>query len=270
MFYRKTIQKIVFITLTYTLTPIFLWSCSCNPFYFCDVLQTPDHAVAFKARVIDQFFYNESKLVTSMEVLRVFRDDEGLTDTIKLFGSTWEGQCKVDVHNRFKQGETYYVGIRTRYNGEPMTYYYYNPHATETIWDFAPVLCGLVILRENELNVWGRITEEIREYPRELFESRIDNCQFDLEELNLYRCNDDSYIVYPNPSHGSEIWIKNNYLSTAFEKLRIYDLNGRLLQQHFFEPAKWQYIPVSISNKGHFVLQYHCNNRDYYKLIWVK
>lgn len=259
------ISALIIFSITYSI------GCSCAGVYFCDYLNgEPDREKLFiKGKVLSHVEYSENNIAVYIEVYKKFRDDVGVTDTIKLFGSIYEAGCQINPY-RFKVNSEIYLGMEVG-TGFDIT----DPDEEgDRYWSFGMVLCSTVTLGiENDV-VRGRISEKdlIFEYPLELFESKLENCEYSNEELNKIRCSIGEYTVFPNPSNGEKIRFRNNntFIGSGIREINVYTIDGRLKNHLEFREAPFQQIDLTIDDSGIYVLEVLCGEEKHYKKVIVK
>ncbi len=250
-----------------------LYSCSCERIYYCDYLSDSSEVKIFiKGKVLGHKEYSEQNIAVYIEVLEIFRDDVGVTDTLKLFGGASESDCKVNPY-RFQAESEIYLGLGLTYSDNPVGYEAIDPDLEQDkYWSYGMLLCTMIKLKIEDDIVRGSISENeiINEYPLEIFESRLESCSFSEKELNNYRCNSDNFIVYPNPSNGEEINLRNDYFYTAISIVNIYSIDGKLKQQLDFSIEPFQKVKFKLEESGIYILEIFCEGNLYYKKIVVK
>ena len=250
--------------------------CSCTPHFFCDYLNDPlDEKVVIKGKVIQHKIYNEFHKAVYIEVTNVFRDDTefGITDTLKLWGSVNEAGCKVDTEVHFKENEEIFLAIGLKYMDIDLGFEIVDPDDEgDQYWSFGLHLCFFTDLKINQGIVSGLISEDERifEYPLDQFESRLAACNFTNENLNGYKCSVDDFVVYPNPSSGDLIEIRNKYRYTAIDEIVVYGLDGKVQNIFEYEADPEQRIKLTIENSGLYILEIICGGEKYYRKIVVE
>lgn len=250
-----------------------LYSCSCERIYYCDYLSDSSEVKIFiKGKVLGHKEYSEQNIAVYIEVLETFRDDVGVTDTLKLFGGSSKSDCKVNPY-RFQTESEIYLGLGLTYSDNPVGYEAVDPDLEQDkYWSYGMLLCTMIKLKIEDDIVRGSISENeiMNEYPLEIFESRLESCSFSEKELNNYRCNSDNFIVYPNPSNGEEINLRNDYFYTAISIVNIYSIDGKLKQQLDFSIEPFQKVKFKLEESGIYILEIFCEGNLFYKKVVVK
>lgn len=250
-----------------------LFGCSCERKYFCDdYSDLSEDRVFIKGKVIDHVEYSHLNVAVYIEVLDILRDDVGISDTIKLFGDNTNSSCRIYPYG-FKVDSEIYLGLGLTYSGNPIGYDVVDPDLEQDkYWSFGPSLCSTIKLRIKNDIVRGAISEQdlIYEYPLEFFESNLESCSFSLQELNTLKCNSGHFMVYPNPSNGEEINLKNEYFYSSITRVNIYSVDGKLKKQLNFTIDSFQKVKFELDNSGIYILEIFCEEQVYYKKVVVK
>jgi len=205
-------------------------ACQCERLYFCEYLKDPDKKVVFEATVDNVKEYSPNNRAVYLRINKIYRNDVGMPDYIKIYGGNGAGECKLFIGQNIKPGVRLFIAMGLEYNGEPLGFGIDNPEAlSEEIWEFAPFHCFTVILPVDNNIIFGPVAPEIYEYPLNVFESKLENCDYSLEEMYQARCNGGDFIVYPNPSEDGIITIGNNYNYSSISNVKIYSSDGRLM-----------------------------------------
>lgn len=213
--------------------PQITFACSCLPFFFCNALHSNAPLVAFKGVVIDTVTYNETNQVVVIKVLKRYRDDFGLTDTLRLFGQHNTAGCAVDVLDAFHLGDTIRVLTKQNYQpadipGVPQGHYYQNylvSCATKVIYNRGSLVNGY--LYESDQG------KKYYEYPADLIETALDNCSFGNETLTQTPFDSNQFDLLPNPVSGNFFYIKPRHSSIyKLDKVRLIAVNGRLVREY--------------------------------------
>ena len=245
-------------------------SCSCTALYFCEYLKEGSVKIAIEATVLHHKVYSQNDAVY-LSVDKIFRDDVGITDTIKLYGESETADCHVDVLRRFPVGAKVYLIIGLQYNGEDWAHEYVNPDAIyENYWEVAPFSCLMILLSVTNNIVSGPILSEVREYPLSSFENHLQNCDYSLEELNSSRCKDLPFRVYPNPSEDGEINIVNQYRYTSINRIRIFDTAGRLLYAQKLDWDPFQKAKFDLKYSGLYIVEFQCEESTFYEKVIIE
>ena len=244
-------------------------ACSCSALFICEYIEAEASIVAFQARVIKHREYSPQNLAVYLEVIKRYKDEVGMTDTIKLYGMKQEASCDVYFsHNRYPVGDTVIMAIGTSDYG----YEFYNPDSLfENYWEYRPNLCKLIYLKVNDGTVVGIITNKISEYPLSWFDEQLEECGFSLEQLQELKCSEDSFILFPNPSATTEVSIRGKYSMNTFERIRVFAADGRLLSD-FREKAGEHIYHWKLKGlrEGLNIIEITCNGQVYYKKVIVE
>src|SRR5687768_7026869 len=134
--------KIALLTLFVLLSIGFSQACQCERLYFCEYLKDPDKKIVIKARVDNYKEYSPDNTAVYLEVLKIFRDDVGITSIIKLYGTTTCCDCSIDFRSEFIVGDTLYLAIGLEYNNQNIGGTIVNPDDIyEDFWEFYPSAC---------------------------------------------------------------------------------------------------------------------------------
>lgn len=262
----------IFLAILFVLLSIgFSKACQCERLYFCEYLKGPDKKIVIKARVANYKEYSPNNTAAYLEVLKVFRDDVGITNIIKLYGKATCCECLLDFTRQFIVGSTIYLAMGLEYNNQDAGYEIINPEDIyENFWEFYPSSCLSVVLTTEEDRIMGPIAKDIFEYSLDIFEENLENCNFSLEELQQYQCADKDYIVYPNPSEDGTISISNNYKYSAIKNIQIFDTSGKLVFSSDFEMKPFQKAQIEFLNSGLYIIAFTCSSDTFYKKIIVQ
>lgn len=245
-----------------------IFACSCEALFICEYIEEETTTVAFQAKVIDHKEYNPQNLAIYLEIIRRYKDEAGMTDTIKIYGKEIESDCAIDVHRRYPIGDTVIMAIGPSWSSMQIV----NPDSlSESYWEYYPNLCTSISLRVRDGKVKGRITNEILEYPLSLFDEQLDGCRFSVEQLEELRCSEDNFIVFPNPSSTDKVTIKGDYIWNTFEKIRVFGADGRLMSEYNDVKAHPIYhVVLEGFQVGLNIIEITCDGRLYYKKIIIE
>ncbi|HHG84598.1 MAG TPA: hypothetical protein ENJ82_07605, partial [Bacteroidetes bacterium] len=124
-----------------------LFACSCDPLFICEYIEEETTIVAFQARVIDHKEYSPQNLAIYLEIIKRYKDEAGMTDTIKLYGREIEADCSINVFGRYPIGDTLIIAIGPFWDSNQII----NPDSiSENYWEYFPVLCDFIGLRVKE------------------------------------------------------------------------------------------------------------------------
>lgn len=224
--------------------------------------------IVIKAKVGNYKEYSLNNTAVYLEVLKVFRDDVGISKVIKLYGSNVCCLCLLDFQRRFLVGSIVYVAVGLEYNDMDAGHTINNPdNAFEEFWEFYPSSCLTVLLTEDGEKLTGAIAPDISEYPLSVFEERLNNCSFSLEELHEYQCMDTDYLIYPNPTEDGTIHIENMYKYSAIKHVEIIDISGRSVYSQNFEIDPFQRTDVTLPHSGLYIIAFTCAETTFYKKV---
>jgi len=244
-------------------------ACQCYSLNFCDYLKESAKKIAIEATVLHHKVYSQNDAVY-LNVDKIYRDDVGISSIIKLYGKSGTGDCHVDVLKRFPDGVKVYLIVGLEYNGHDVTHGFTNPDAIyENYWEVAPFSCFMVLLNVKNDIVSGRISDKLYEYPLGLFEQHLETCDYSIEELNMFRCHQLPFKVYPNPSADGIINIGNEYYYTAIKRIRIYDISGRLLYDQSFILDPFQHASFDLKNAGLYIVEFQCEGSTLYEKVII-
>lgn len=249
------------------------FACSCERNYFCDYIKYEEYdykMVAVRAKITDKIVYEDDTNAIYLEVIESYRDDVGAGNYIKLHGDWQEADCHVNM-NRFSPftEHIFVIGVSTEQYGN-LGFPFNSPIPDNgNYWEFSPLLCDFLSLSINDGVVKGWITDEIFEYPWELFNGSLEDCSFNLTTLNEAKCADEDYAIYPNPSFDGNIIIKNNYRRIPVSQVRVLDYNGQLVLDKFYTPEDNAIIKLNIAQKGLFFVEIICGENKYVRRILV-
>ena len=247
-----------------------MWSCTCDRLYYCEYLKNPDNQIAIEATVLHHKVYLQNDAVF-LRVDKVFRDDVGITDVIKLYGKAETADCHVNVLDRFPDGAKVYLIIELQYNGNDVSHGFVNPDAIyEDHWEMAPLSCLLVVLEVHNNIVSGPILPELREFPLGEFEKYLQHCDFPEDVLNTNRCDQLPFRIYPNPSRDGIIHIGNHYRYTSIKRIRIFDLSGRNVYDETLDVYPLQKAIVTFTYSGMYILEFRCEENTFIEKLMVQ
>jgi len=246
------------------------FSCSCDWFYFCDyTANNSDVKISIKGKVIDRKEYSLDNRAVYIEVLSVFRDDVGITDTIKLYGPADEGGgCEVPVYALYSVGKEYYISIGLEFFGNPISDFVDDPdYLVEGYWGFRPFRCAMNNLRIRDGLVKGAITEEIWEYPEAIFEESLENCDFILDPAQ--DDNQDAVInIFPNPVKNEMVTIEGRKSIIPISEINIYSIDGKLIMSN--SSVNSFKTSFSIDYVGLVIVELIIDGSKYYEKIIVE
>lgn len=245
-------------------------ACSCGAISFCEYYEDYNTVLVFKAKVVGHKNYGiddygNDNLAVYLELQKTYIDELGITDTVKLYGSSNEGTCAINVFSRYPLGDTLFTVI----SGEFETGLPNNPDAAnEDHLEYFPILCNWLGLKVKNGIVKGYLNQDLSEYPLTLFEEGIRDCDF--PEIT-YTCPENDFTVFPNPSFDGSMTIRGTLHFDTISQIRVFSPNGQLLFEDFNRIGSTTQ-PLKISNfeNGIHILEIMCNGERYYrKLLFV-
>jgi len=263
--------KVIFLISVFILKISLCIACSCERLYFCEYLKNTDKKVVFEATVVNYKEYSTLNTAVYLKITRIYRDDVGLTEIIKLYGSRQEADCHIDFVNTFKLGANLLIAIGLEYSGQDAGFHIVNPDDIyEDFWEFAPHLCLAIVLTKKDDKIFGPIAPSIFEYPSEIFEERLENCNFSLDELDNYRCADTDYLIYPNPSEDGKVKIVNGFKYSSIDQIKIFTIDGKLLFSMNYHNDPFQRTEIDLKHSGIFIIEITCNEKISYRKFVVE
>ncbi len=236
-------------------------ACSCVGIHFCSYIQDTSVHVAVQAEVIGSVTYGPDNSAVYLKVLKKYKENTALTDTIKVYGNHWSATCYVHVLLQFPVGATVIAAFGWHQGNRNVLF---NPDSlTENYYEIRPSSCSTILLSVENGVVSGRIAEGVPSYPLSNFEIALDQCQFPLPEEIV--CN---YSIYPVPSFNGKMYIEPNYNNDHVEKIRVFSIDGRLIGDfsgQYSSPGNP--IFIDLPGSGIYVLEIFCNGDVHYKKI---
>ncbi len=251
------------------------FACSCEHNYFCDkaLCDEPGFEVAIiRVKIIDKIVYQDENNTNAvyLELIESYKDDVGVGNFIKLYGDNQTADCSIDTRG-YSLFSEYILTIGIRTDQYEIGEYFENPIPDDaSYWEFAPSSCHFATLRIENGTAIGSIKSGIPSYPLEQFGDRVENCDFNFAELNEYRCADDDYIVYPNPSFDGNITIRNNYKRLLLKEINVFDINGRLIMKQPYIEEYADIKKLKIIHKGLFFVEIICGENKYVRRVLVQ
>ncbi len=267
----KHVKSILFLSFFLLLQSAF--ACSCERNYFCDYIKYEEYdykMVAVRAKITDKIIYEDDTNAIYLEVIETYRDDVGAGNYIKLHGDWQEADCHVNM-NRFSPftERIFVIGVSTEQYGN-LGFPFSSPIPDNAnYWEFSPLLCDFLSLSINDGIVKGWITEDIYEYPWELFNESLEDCSFNLATLNEAKCADENYVIYPNPSFDGIITIKNSYRKPPISQIKVLDANGRLIIDKYCSNDNNLLHKLNIAEKGLFFVEIFCGEHKYVRRVLI-
>lgn len=204
--------------------------CSCYSISFCEYVNSQESFLALRGKVIEHSFYETGgsrgfgEQAIYIEVQNKYKDDIGVGDTIKLYGSSDGFSCAVNLVDWYPVGSTIICAFgEHNYNSSIK-----NPDSlTENYWEWFPDGCYFPNLTVVDGQVMGTITHDIWKYPLYEFERNIYRCNYSYEEVLDFSCSDVN--VYPNPTPDGQVIIESSYFSNSISNIAIYSIDGKIV-----------------------------------------
>lgn len=241
------------------------FACSCQPIYFCNELHSNDSLIAFKGVVFDSITYDGYNQAVYVKVVKVYRDDFGLTDTIKLYGKTIDADCSIDVISAFRIGDTVRVLAKSDYKPAPPQY------TGETYYENYLFSClTSIIFQEGDLArgriFWNENQESVRKYPASLLDQALKDCDFGLDQL----CGQDIFEIFPNPA-GNSFQFTSKLWSLSFDKVSLYSINGTRVREYTSSDFEYgQGLDISGLAPGLYLVEIFCDEQRILKKLVIQ
>ncbi|HOY03871.1 MAG TPA: T9SS type A sorting domain-containing protein [Saprospiraceae bacterium] len=245
-------------------------ACDCANSYFCSLIKDTSSRMAIEARVIAHKNYGMYNQAVYLQVIKKYKDELSITDTIKIYGSPNEAACAVNVAADFSLGSIVFLAFSHiddyAWDG-PIV----NPDAgQENFSEFKPLSCNMVLLRVEEGIVVGAISEGVYNYPLGNFLTALQDCNYPPIETVEYKCPEVNYTVFPNPSPDGRLHIRSEFVSDYAEKIRVFSIEGRLIHEYSgLRGGPVKSMEIDRLGSGIYVLEITCGGRIYYKKVLV-
>jgi len=244
----------------------FVLACSCTRYSFCEFYQLPETKIAFKAIVLNNKTYSSENFAVYLKIIKKYKEEIPITDTIKIFGGPNEASCQLDVR-RFVDGDTLIGGVAI-YSNEPVI----DPDSLlENFLDLDPGGCGTWFFKPRNNWISGFIDDKIFEYPLDLFEEVLkkDECSFDFNFIQNHYCRSDEFYLYPNPTTNSIVELRGDFRYLEIERIRIFSPLGKLLDVLPFQKS-YAGIEIKSENfvRGLNLIEINCSGRRIIKKLY--
>ncbi|MCC6282838.1 MAG: T9SS type A sorting domain-containing protein [Saprospiraceae bacterium] len=239
-------------------------ACSCIQIHFCSYLRDTSVKVAVQARVLHSVVYAPDNFAVYLKVLKIYKQEVPITDTIKVYGNDQDFACYVNVLSFFPVGDTVIGAFSSFQFTEAQLP---NPDSlTEHYYEVRPTLCNMLVLNLLHGIVTGPITEGLDAYPLDHFEDGLSTCIFPVVDVPEYENPELHFRIYPNPSRSGKLYISSQSSHDPIEKIRVYAVDGRL-NCEYFNLSENQPLPleISISGTGVHVLEIHSGGKVFYQ-----
>lgn len=261
--------KLLLIALCSFATLNSIFSCSCSTIHFCEFVNSQESFLAFRGIIIkhsefEPFPNGFGGQAIYVKIIKKYKDNIGVGDTIKLYGSYDGATCTENLIQR-PIGSTMICAFgEGNHNGGIS-----NPDSlAENYWEWFPNSCFFPNLSLEDETVKGVINSQVRKYPLNLFEENLSNCNFTYDEIIDYDCTDQKMKVYPNPSIDGTVFIKSNYFSNSISNIEIYHIDGSPINSYqSFERINIDKIQVKGFRYGVNILKIEAANKTCFKYI---
>ncbi len=220
------LKQILLTSLFLLALPPNLVACSCTGITFCELVHRSYFAIAFKGEVIDNVEYDDGNVAIYIAIEKVYRGDNSVTDTIKLYGSQASSVlCEFDVVSKFPIGTEMIAAVGR--SSQTIT----NPDAaTEDYWEVKTSPCIFVNLQISNGNVNGAVAPEIMEYAFDEFEENFDDCISINSDLKKIKCSENNLLVFPNPTFDGNVNLISNFFENSIAQINVYASNGKFVK----------------------------------------
>ena len=214
----KTIITTLLIALNYS----FAAACSCSNITFCGAMGA-DEGVIFLGETIKTKQFEDGYHSAIIRVIKKFKGEDILTDTIELAGGRNGAACEVKLN--VIQGEINYFAL---INVSPSTVDINQfEKENENNWSLLTHLCLYKKLSIRGDFVQGCISRDLNQYPVDFFERDLIDCSFSIEVLKEYLCPD--FQIGPNPVRNKNLFLTDKTQTQLIDELNIYNTSGALL-----------------------------------------
>ncbi|MDF1699048.1 MAG: T9SS type A sorting domain-containing protein [Saprospiraceae bacterium] len=237
-------------------------ACSChNGFTICSLFEKEIDFVLVKVKVIEVVEHAGYDHSIFLEVEKNLRPEFALTDTIELVGG-----ITAACHSTFKYlqpGEIRYMAINQPNNNviDLNTI----PVSSDTYWRHAPFLCGITVFNEVDDLIVGPISDDIRSYPKDIFDRDAENCQFKPSELGEKFCP--TITIYPNPIIDNYIYFED-IGTNLINNVTIFTTNGQLVVQHE-GPLEELELRLPEIDENLIIMEYYCGTTKHIEKLYV-
>lgn len=240
-------------------------ACSCIEVHFCDYIRDTAVHVAVRAKVLGSVVYAPDNFAVYLEVLHTYKDLDGITDTIKVYGNENDFACFVHVLNFFPVGDTVIAAFSIyQIEGAPLI----NPDSlTEHFYEVRPTLCNMVVLNVHDGVVTGAIHPNVESYPLSHFDEALTTCQFPVVGVSDFLNPDPHFSIYPNPAAGGKLYVRNERQQDPIEKIRVRSIDGRLIRE--YAGLTGNLMEINQIGNGVRVLEIHSGGQIHYRKVIV-
>ena len=241
-------------------------ACDCALVPFCQYMQQAQVQATVQARVISSKNYSAYNQAVYLQVIKKYKDELSITDTIKLYGGPNEAACDVDVLQHFQIGDTVLLAFGYIDNYPPVE----NPDAAnENYFGLRPQLCYLVELHVLDGIVNGPISTDVWQYPLDRFDDALSDCSFtSLPHPNEYP---DNYIrIYPNPTADGKVYLDTNLPLDLIDRIRVFSIDGRMIREMTgLNNGQVYMIDIGDLNDALYILEIQCEEKQFYRKLEV-
>lgn len=253
-------KKTFFLTLLHFTFLVQSKACDCAGIHFCTYIQDPSVDVAIQAVVVNSVSYTPTNGAVYMKIIKRYKVNIALTDTVKVYGNDQSAGCSIDVLNDFPIGDTV-IALFSHLDGNELVFL--NPDSlTENYYEIRPVSCYTIALHVKNGVVLGKIAQDVTSYPLNHFDEALQQCYFpSIESVCIYS-------VFPTLSHENKVYIRQEYNIGIIERIRLYASDGRLIDEISNQTGNAEdLIAFDLPGKGMFVLEITCKGKKHYKKI---
>ena len=226
---------------------------------FCSFLKDETLVSAFKGEITEIKKYSRFKRAFYVKVIRQYDNKKWLTATVKLY----EEYRGISTDYRFSGdlavGDTLLIAMNWENKHRKIN----NPDWwREWHTELIPEGCQTVILEERKGVIYGKITNDVWEFPAADFEQHLEKCDFPIDPDYQHPCliwNNYAPQFLPTPnlvelnieSDSARIEVKNKYGIIVF-------------QTEFIDRKQPFWLTKSQLDKGLNFVEITCNGRKHY------
>ncbi|HOY03872.1 MAG TPA: T9SS type A sorting domain-containing protein [Saprospiraceae bacterium] len=260
-------KKILFILTILIASATESRSCSCILVHFCQYVQDTTVKIAIQGRVISNKTYSDDNQAVYMQVLKKYKEDILITDTIKVYGGPNEAACDVDVLWHFQVGDTVLLAFGYVYYYPPVV----NPDSLhENYFGLRPQLCNIVELHVFDGIVNGAISPDVWQYPLDHFNDALHDCSF-TTSVHPEQYAGNHINVYPNPSADGKVYLQTDLPVDLIDRIRVFSVDGRLVREMTgLNNGSVILLDTGDLGNGLYVLEIQCGAKMLYRKLEVR